>query len=432
MGEENRGSELPQRERGTARTGPSRSAPSPSPVLSEELRQRLQAAVRAERAEASREQERTTESPRRGTRAASAADEAANPPGHGGVNGINGKRNGAVGIESAVRPQSALEPEPVQPQPALEPEPVVQPQPVVQPPKKPGRHRVSARLVASVLAVLVIGSLVVVIARHFARSPAGSAPPSAAQLRQEAAVRQEAVTWIVQQVSQDVTVSCDKAMCAALTAAGFPARELVVLGPTSPDPVPAVLVVETAAVRDLFGSSLAMAWAPAVVASFGSGNSGITVRVVAAHGAAAYQIALNADLAARKTAEAELLNDTQITVSAAARNQLVAGQVDSRLMLALASLAGHEPIDILLFGNIGPGASAGIPLRFADLAESDQAAHMGSPAYLRAMRADLSAVPAQARPTRTVTVPSPVGGTVLRVEFTAPSPLGLLGTQRSP
>ena len=277
--------------------------------------------------------------------------------------------------------------------------------------------------------MLVLGSLVVAIARHFAHSRAGSAPPSVTQLRQEAAIRQQAAAWIAQQVSHDVTVSCDKATCAAVAADGFPARELVVLGPTSPDPVPAVLVVETAAVRDLFGSSLALAWAPMVVASFGSGSSGITVRVVAAHGAAAYQAALNADLAARKTSEAELLNDTEITVSTAAKNQLVAGQVDSRLVLALASLAGREPIHILRFGNIGPGADAGIPLRFADLAESDQAAHMDSPAYLRAVRANLTAAPAQVRPAGLVIVPRSPGGAVLRVEFTAPSPLGLFGNK---
>ena len=392
--------------------------------MSEELRQRLQAAVTAERAQGSPEQERTTEPPRRVTPSASATDEATTPLGNGGVSGINGKRNDAVATESAARPQPALAP-----WPALEPQPVVEPQPGA--PKKPGRRRVSGRLVASALVVLVLGSLVAAIARHFAHSPAGSRPASAAQLRQEAPIRQQAVAWIAQQVSHDVTVSCDKVTCAALAADGFPTRELVVLGPTSPYPVPAVLVVETAAVRDLFGSSLAVAWAPAVVASFGSGSSGITVRVVAAHGAAAYRSALNADLTARKTSEAALLNASQITVSAVAKNQLVAGQVDSRLVLALASLAGREPIHILQFGNIGPGADAEIPLRFADLAESDQAAHMDSLAYLRAVRANLSAAPAQDRPARTVTVPLSAGGAVLRVEFTAPSPLGLFGNQGS-
>jgi hypothetical protein len=60
------------------------------------------------------------------------------------------------------------------------------------------------------------------------------------------------------------------------------------------------LVVETSAVRALFGNSLAIAWAPAVLASFGSGTGVITVRVVAPHDADAYQASLEADLADRR------------------------------------------------------------------------------------------------------------------------------------
>ena len=42
-------------------------------------------------------------------------------------------------------------------------------------------------------------------------------------------------------------------------------------------------------------------------ASFGSGADGITVRVIAPHGAAAYQVMLRTGLAARETAGAALL-----------------------------------------------------------------------------------------------------------------------------
>ena len=215
-------------------------------------------------------------------------------------------------------------------------------------------------------------------------------------------------------------------MCAALTAHGFPAGQLVVLGPTSPDPVPSVLVVETATVRELFGSSLAAAWAPAVLASFGSGPGAITVRVVAPHGAAAYQTSLNADLADREKSGAALLNDSPITVSATARSQLLAGQVDSRLLLALASLARHQPIDIVRFGNLGPGASPGVPLRFADLAQSVPAAHMDPAAYVRAVWAVLSGPDAPVLPARAISGTAQ-GRALLRVEFNAPSPLGKPG-----
>ncbi len=216
---------------------------------------------------------------------------------------------------------------------AAEPSPAVKPSPA----EKPG-----ARLaVQVVIVVLVIGTLAVAAVRHFARTP-GSGPASSTGARQEAVARNEAAAWVARQVSRDHVVSCDQVMCAALTAHGFPRRDLLVLGPTSPSyPVSSAVVVETAAVRDMFGSSLATAWAPAVLASFGSGPAAITVRVIAPHGAAAYQTLLGTDLADRKNAGAALLHDPAITVSATAGWQLTAGQVDSRLLLALAALARH-------------------------------------------------------------------------------------------
>jgi hypothetical protein len=98
-------------------------------------------------------------------------------------------------------------------------------------------------------------------------------------------------------------------------------------------------------------------------------------------------------------------------------------------LLAIASVASREPIDILDFGNIGPDTDLTIPLRFADLAESDHAAHIASSAYLRALRANVGA--AGFRPARIVTVVLPGGQAVLRVEFAAPSPLTLLTPQTS-
>jgi hypothetical protein len=285
-------------------------------------------------------------------------------------------------------------------------------------------------LLALALAVVVIGSWADIAVELFSRSPAHNLN-NGGVVSQEATVRQETAAWVVRQVSPDVTVSCDKVMCAALRAHGFPPAKLVVLGPTSADPVASVLVVETAAVKSLLGSSLATAWAPAVLASFGSGTAWITVRVVAPNGAAAYQNALSADLAGRKASGAALFDDPQITVSATARNQLAAGLVDGRLLLVLASLAARQPIIIVQFGNPGPGASPGVPLRFADLAQSVPAAHMGSSsAYERAVRADLNAVNAQIRPAGAVTA-AVQGQTVLQVQFTAPSPLGLFSTQGS-
>jgi len=188
-----------------------------------------------------------------------------------------------------------------------------------------------------------------------------------------------------------------------------------VLGPVSLDPRHSDVVVETAAVRALFGTSLDQAWAPAVLASFGSGSAGITVRVVAAHGTVAYQTALAGELAAGKAAGASLLADPGIIVPAPARAQLNAGLVDLRLLSALTALSRHLPVSIVQFGNVGTGASPGMPLRFADLSATGQVA-ASERSYLDGLKGTL-------RPVRTVPLVLPDGQAVLRVEFTAPSPL---------
>jgi hypothetical protein len=274
-----------------------------------------------------------------------------------------------------------------------------------------------------VIPALVIGSLTVVTVRHFTGTRAGG-PASTAPARHEAAVRGVAAAWVAQQVSRGVTVSCDQVMCAALEARGVPARGLLVLGPLSPDPRGSAVVIETAAVRALFGTSLDRAWAPAVLASFGSGTAGITVRVVASHGAVAYQTALAGDMAAAKAAGARLLADRRITVQTSTRAQLIEGLVDLRLLSTLAELSRHLPVSVVGFGNTGPGASAGVPLRYADLNPTTAA----SPA----LRSALNGLDTSYRPARTVPVVLPDGQAVLRVEFTAPSPLAVTGSQGSP
>ena len=271
----------------------------------------------------------------------------------------------------------------------------------------------------AVIVGLVIGVLAGVAFRHYPRPSRDSAAAG-----RQAAVRDEAARWVAQQVGRDATVSCDQVMCAALRAHGLPARELMVLGPVSPDPNGSDVVVETPAVRSLFGSSLDAAWAPAVLASFGSAADRVAVRVIAPHGVAVYDVLLKADQAARKTAGATLLKDPRISCSSSAQAQLSGGLVDSRLLAALAALARHQPIGVVGFGNPGPGASAGLPLRFADLAEDDQAAHLTRTAYVRSVRAVLGSMSTAFQLTPVTAVTPPHGPAVLRVQVTAPSPLG--------
>jgi hypothetical protein len=272
--------------------------------------------------------------------------------------------------------------------------------------------------------------LTVAAVTYLGRSRAAS-PTSAATAHQAAKARDAAASWAARHVSRDVKVSCDPAMCAALEARGFPAAELLALGSSSEIPATSAVVVETPAVLSLFGSSLATAWAPTVLASFGSGSFLVTVRVIDRNGSTAYQTKLRVDLADRKTAGAALLHDSQISVRPLASRQLTAGAVDSRLLEALVFVAGRQPISVVQFGNPGPGAGSGVPLRYVDLAELDPAHHLSSAAYVRSLRAHLSTADVRFRPAIVTTVLAD-GQHVLRVEVTAPSPLGVFGQPSAP
>lgn len=428
MRDEDRSQQLPQYVRSAARAGPGPSAP---PVLSEELRERLQAAVVAERAAAApRDDQAPAEPSPPTTRSGPAGSDLVSPVGHG----IGRPRKSAV-KPRPVKPRP-VKPRPVKPDPAAngsashEPAAVpllVGPSPQQQASgrKKPVRRRLgTARLVAA-LVVIVAGALGIAVSLYYVRAPAGI--PAAAQ-RQELMSRDQAATWVAQQVSHGAIVACDQLMCSALAADRFPSRNLRVLGPTTPHPVTSAVLVVTAVVRYMFGASLSTDWAPAVLATFGSGSAEISVRAVAPYGAAAYETAASADRTARETSGRALLEVPDVVASATARKQLMAGQVDSRLLLAIADLAADHPIDIVDFGNIAPGGDPDIPLRFVDLAVNDQAAsRLDSSAYVRSVVADLGAVSMQFRPASTETVVLPSGQKVLRVQFTAPSPLGLLG-----
>jgi hypothetical protein len=239
----------------------------------------------------------------------------------------------------------------------------------------------------------------------------------------------QAASWVFRQVSQADVVSCDPQMCAALTADGFSARKILALEPTTQYLVPlsSQVIVVTQTVRDLYGSSFTSEYAPAVLATFGSGGTSITVRVIAPRGAGVYSSQQQADVSQRKQTWASLAGNRRISTSAEAKRQLLAGLVDARLLFAIASLIGPEPINILDFGNIGPAAGPGIALRYMDLAVTDRAAHLASAAYVQALRANLRTL--QDPPVRTVTMTLPSGQAVLRIEFAAPTQFGLLASQ---
>jgi hypothetical protein len=266
-------------------------------------------------------------------------------------------------------------------------------------------------VIASAVVLVGAGSLAVAMSSH------GSKPASSA-LSRAAAPFTLAAAWVAQQVSGAATVACDPVMCRALQARG--ADKLLVLGPTTHDPLRSDVVVATAAVRSDMGGRLSSVYAPGVIASFGSGNARIDVRVTTADGAAKYWAGFSMDLLARKRSGTSLLRSPRIRVSAVARRQLIAGQVDTRLLIVISALSGRRAFDILAFGDSGPGATAGMPLRSVDLAEP------GGAASMRAILAQLPVtLPAwfQAAHTRTTLL---AGRTALQIGFPAPEPPGLI------
>jgi hypothetical protein len=250
-----------------------------------------------------------------------------------------------------------------------------------------------------------------------------SAPPRlTAVLHDAAALRSQAAAWVTGQISRSAIVACDPGMCSALLARGIPAGNLLELRAATPDPLGADVVVATAAVRSQFGGRLASVYAPGILAAFGSGGLRIDVRAVAPDGAAAYRAALAADLVARREAARLLLGNPRLRVSPAARAELRAGQVDPRLLTMLAALAATGPVQVTAFGDSGPGAGPGMPLRSAGIT-------MPSPADLGPLRHMLAFVRAQRPPylaARSLIAPSAGGSPELSIEFAAPSPAGLL------
>jgi hypothetical protein len=297
--------------------------------------------------------------------------------------------------------------------------------------RRPPSHRLVGALVA-LLVVFAAGGLTVGLIRNSGTgrpAPARggnaggtSASPNIGPVQAATAARNSAAVWISAQVSHSTVVSCDPAMCAALEATGFPAGDLMTLGPGSGDPLGSGVVVSTAAVRSLFGSRLTTVYAPTVIASFGSGSARIDVRPYAAGGAAAYLAALRSDQASRQRTGRLLAGNSRVSVPPVARQQLEAGQVDARLLVTIATLSHQGTVRIVAFGDSGPGADAGMPLREVEIASPPGARNGYLQSVLALLRAQLPPYLAStAKLTFLVT-----GQEVVQVVFDAPSPLGLL------
>jgi hypothetical protein len=296
-------------------------------------------------------------------------------------------------------------------------------------PRRPGRPYRIAGVILAVVALVVAAVVALVLSGRTApRHGVGLGPPTGGA---GAVVRKRTAKWVAGQVSRTAMVACDPVMCQALMAHGVAAGRLYQLGPQTTSPLRSQVIVATAAVRAQFGNVLSSVYAPAVLASFGVGPDRIDVRATAQHGATAYRALLSADLANRKASGVELLNSGRVAASALARRELAGGAVDGRLLIAIAQMAATHPMFIVDFGSPAPGADPDMPLRQADLAEDAHARHHAGHAitagYVREMVSFLHGQHGQFRPARVQSVHLPDGAAVLRIQFTAPSPLGLLG-----
>ena len=293
--------------------------------------------------------------------------------------------------------------------------------------RKPSRRRrIAVTALAALLAMGVGAGITEAVTQQnsavAAPQPDHPANPAAGttSLQLAAQVRDQAAGWVAQQVSADATLECDPTMCAALQAAGVPAARLLVLQPGSFDPLGATVIVATQVVRSEFGARLASVYAPLVIASFGSGASRIDIRAVAPEGSSAFEAQLASDRAARIEAGRQLLSNKNVQATSVARQELLQGEVDPRLLVTLSALASKMSLRLIAFDDSSPGASPDVPLRGAEIGAAESAG-------LTAILAFLEAQQTTYQPAQDGIIRLAGGKSAITVRFDAPGPMGLSG-----
>ncbi len=279
-------------------------------------------------------------------------------------------------------------------------------------------HRLIAwRLVASLAVLAVIAGAAIesagaasvgTKARFAGNSSSGAARGTLSQA--------QAAAWIAGQVSSDAMIACYPGMCAALQEQGVAADRLLPWQPGSAGPIDANMIVTSASAS----SHLTDDYAPALIASFGSGAGRIEVRATEPGGAAAYGPALQADLAARKSAGSELLRNWHIRFTVRDAAQLRADEVDTRLLATLAALASQYSFRVAAFGDASPGVQVLFREAIITPGGGDGAAELAGAMNL-VNEQDLPFLPTHVTASRLA-----AGQAALSIEFAAPSPLGLL------
>jgi hypothetical protein len=237
--------------------------------------------------------------------------------------------------------------------------------------QRPAGPRRRLLVVLSALAAMALGAgITLAFTGTNQQASPGARPSDPAQptpLQQAADNRLAAAKWVANQMSTSEIVSCDLEMCGELQQQRFPAGQLMVLSPTAPDPLGSEVVIATPAIQSQFGVRLATVYAPQVLASFGSGPEQVVVRDIAPDGAAAFNAQLAKDRQDRIGAGSQLLRNSNIHANAATRTQLLAGQVDPRLLVTLGYLASKISLKLVAFDDKSPGEGYAVPLRGAEI-----------------------------------------------------------------
>jgi hypothetical protein len=262
---------------------------------------------------------------------------------------------------------------------------------------------------ALVVALASVAALVTLwLTGGFTNTPSQLPAASGAVSAPVAGPPAQAAAWIAGQVSGDAIIACDPGMCALLQEQGVAAGRLMPVRAAATSPPDASVLVTSRSAR----GKLADQYAPALIASFGSGGNRVEVFAVGTGGVSAYRSALRADLAARRSAGSQLLRNSRIGFTRPAAARLRAGEVDTRLLATLAVLASQYSFRVTALGDASPGA----PLLFREVVITVVGrGRSGALAMVRAQ--DPPYVPAHA---------VAVGQGGLSIEFALPSPLGLL------
>jgi hypothetical protein len=70
-----------------------------------------------------------------------------------------------------------------------------------------------------------------------------------------------------------------------------------------------------------------------------------------------------------------LLGNRNLQASPQARAAMLAGHVDSRLLVTFSVLAAQMPVRLVALGDLAPGASPAVPLRGAEIGRSRASGH---------------------------------------------------------